>query len=58
MSVSLGIRLKGIEKYQGEKAPVTRGRLEVYILGKWGSVCYDGFNSNCAKVACRQLGLP
>ena len=33
------------------------GRLEVCVVGRWGTVCDDRFNSNSALVACRQLGL-
>eukprot|EP00798_Chlamydomonas_sp_ICE-L_P030945 gene30945-36001_t len=34
------------------------GRLEVLIDGQWGTVCDDKFNTNAARVVCRQLGLP
>ncbi|XP_060573206.1 uncharacterized protein LOC132731106 isoform X2 [Ruditapes philippinarum] len=33
------------------------GRLEVFLNGKWGTVCDDYFNENAAKVACRTLGF-
>ena len=36
----------------------TKGRLEVFLGGKWGTVCYDSSQSQLgvAQVACRQLG--
>ena len=32
------------------------GRLEICIYSVWGTVCHDSFDTNDAKVACRQLG--
>ena len=32
------------------------GRLEVYLDGRWGDVCDDGFGAEEGAVACRQLG--
>ena len=34
------------------------GRLEVYLGGRWGDVCDDGFGAEEGAVACRQLGYP
>ena len=33
------------------------GRLEIFFNGEWSTICHDGWNSNNARVACRQLGF-
>ena len=33
-----------------------KGHLEVYNDGKWGLVCYHGWNSKNGEVVCRSLG--
>lgn len=32
------------------------GRLEIFLRGTWGTICYDGFTKGAALAACRQLG--
>lgn len=32
------------------------GRLEIYMSGKWGSICDHKFDDKAAHVACRQMG--
>lgn len=34
-----------------------RGRVEIFIRGRWGTVCDDLFSPKAGKVVCRQLGF-
>ena len=33
------------------------GRVEVCVLGQWGTVCDDVWSQQNAKIACNQLGI-
>ena len=34
------------------------GRIEVWRLGEWGTVCSEGFDMTAADMFCKALGFP
>ena len=38
------------------ESDTVEGRLEIFLNGRWGTICNDGFTEGAALAACRQLG--
>lgn len=36
----------------------SEGNVEIYHMGKWGSICDDEFDMSEGNVICRSLGFP
>lgn len=60
-SEDVGIRCEGKTespvRLTGTSVPF-EGRLEIFHLNRWGTVCSDGFNKQAAQVVCSMLGYP
>ena len=52
------LRLVGGRQRLGDQGqPYFGGRLEIYLMGQWGTVCGEGFDDAEGQLACNQLGF-
>ena len=50
MSLFTIVRLAGGSSYN-------EGIVEVYYNGRWGAICYNGWDEHDANIVCKQLGF-
>lgn len=66
--VSMSNRLAAIRRFSGASARegqirltggrrADEGNVEIFHLGRWGSICDDEWDENEAKIVCRTLGF-
>jgi hypothetical protein len=49
---------EGSLRFAGKDAKPYQGRLELYNGTEWGTICYNGWDTPDARVACRQMTFP
>lgn len=50
------LRLGGSQQHVVQGQPYWGGRLEIFWMDQWGTVCIEGFEPSHAQLACNQLG--
>lgn len=53
LAEELGMRVVG-----SQTRDETKGRVEVFAFGEWGTVCSDAWDDDNAAVVCRMLSYP
>ena len=49
---------EGSLRFAGKDPKPYQGRLELYNGTEWGTICYNGWDTPDARVACRQMTFP
>ena len=55
VEVALTVGEKGEIRLVGSRP--REGRLDIWLAGRWGTICYHGFDRTDGEVACRELGF-